>query len=144
MKNDKSTESLPRPARRRLWTVLLMLGIFTGGMMLGSALTVSAIVHRMRESAREPEKAAARIIARMDKYLHMTGEQKAAVQTIVSQTTDDLRALQARSRIRGLMRLQAARMEINKLLTPEQVQKLDERFERLRKLWNPSSSGTEQ
>jgi Spy/CpxP family protein refolding chaperone len=42
------------------------------------------------------------------------------------------------------MRLQAARLEINKLLTPEQVQKLDERFERLQKLWNPSSSGTEE
>ena len=144
MKKDKPTESLPRPARRRLWTVLLMLGIFTGGMVLGSALTVSAIVHRMQESAREPEKAVFRTIARMDKYLHMTGEQKAAVQTIVSQTTDDLRALQARSRMRGLMRLQAARLEINKLLTPEQVQKLDERFERLQKLWNPSSSGTEE
>ncbi|MFA6172082.1 MAG: hypothetical protein WC701_00225 [Kiritimatiellales bacterium] len=144
MKKDKSTESLPRPARRRLWTVLLMLGIFTGGTVLGSALTVSAIVHRMREAAREPEKAVDRTIARMDKYLHLTGEQKTAVQTIVSQTTDDLRVLQARSRMRGLMRLQAARLEINKLLTPEQVQKLDERFERLRKLWNPSSSGTEQ
>lgn len=144
MKTDQSNETLPRPVRRRIWTVLLMLGIFTGGLVLGSALTVSAIVHRMREAAREPEKSVERTVARMDRYLHLTDEQKTAVKTIVSQTTDDLRVLRARSRMRGLIRLKAARLEINNLLTPEQVQKLDERFERLQKLWNPSSAGTEQ
>ena len=144
MKKDKPTESLPRPARRRLWTALLMLGIFTGGLVLGSVLTVSTIVHRMRESVREPEKSVERTIARMDKYLHMTGEQKAAVRNVVRHTTDDLRTQWAIGRRQALYRLETSRKEINLLLTPEQVQKLDERFESLQKLWNPSSTGTEQ
>jgi len=144
MKTDKTNESLPRPVRRRLWTVLLMLGIFTGGMVLGSALTVSAIVHRMRESVREPEKAVNRTIARMDRYLHLTDEQKTAVRSVVRHATDDLRTQWADGRKQALNRLEESRKEIDLLLTPEQVHKMDERFESLKKLWNPSSSATEQ
>ncbi|MFA4945210.1 MAG: hypothetical protein WC789_10985 [Lentisphaeria bacterium] len=140
MENEK-TVTLPRPVRRKLWLILLLPGIFFGGMVVGSALTVAVAVRRIRDVTGNPEKTAGRIIARMDRYLDLTNEQEAEVKTIVRNTLDDLLAQRAAVRRQTLLRLAAARREMDAVLTPEQQQKLDDRFGRLRKLWGVAPEG---
>jgi hypothetical protein len=135
MSNETKKEMLPRPARRKLWFALLLTGIFLGGMVVGGGLTVAATIHRLRETVREPDKAVVRMTKRLDRTLDLTDEQEAGVKTIVRGTLDDLIAQRIAVRRRTLFRLAAARREMDAVLTPEQRQKLDERFETLRKLW---------
>jgi Spy/CpxP family protein refolding chaperone len=59
----------------------------------------------------------------------------------VRNTLDDQLAQRAAVRRQTLLRLAAARREMDAVLTPEQQQKLDDRFGRLRKLWGVAPEG---
>jgi Spy/CpxP family protein refolding chaperone len=138
MKKDTSNESLPRPIRRRLWMTLMMLGIFAGGLVLGSALTVATIVHRVREAIHTPGKTAERIMSRMMKDLDLTDEQASQVRAVVRRNMIELRVQKAKERAQVSGRMKMIRQEMDEILTPEQEQKLNQRFDRLQKLWMPS------
>jgi len=141
MKKEIPNESLPRPVRRCLWKTLLLLGVFFGGFVIGSALTGSVVVHRVREAAFTPEKTAERIMGRMERRLDLTDEQSDQVKAIVRRNMGELVTRRAEVRAQVLEQVQTIRREIAEVLTPEQERKLNRRFDWLQKLWMPPTSG---
>jgi Spy/CpxP family protein refolding chaperone len=140
MKKETSNETLPRPVRRRLWQTLLLLGVFSAGLVLGGALTVGVIVHRVREAAVTPDKTAERIMGRMAHRLDLTDEQANQVRAVVHRNMGEFLVQRDETRRQVAERVQTIRLEISDVLTPEQEQKLNQRFDQLQKLWMPPSA----
>lgn len=138
MKNETPSNVLPRPVRRRLWRILFVLGVFFGGLVLGSALTVATIVHRVREAIHTPGKMAERVMTRTMKDLDLTDEQTSQARTVIRRNMAELRAQRMQDRAQVAGRMKMIRQEMNEILTPEQEQKLNQRLERLQKFWMSS------
>jgi Spy/CpxP family protein refolding chaperone len=135
-----SNESLPRPKRRRLWTILLVLGIFVCGMVTGGGLTLKIIHVRIQDATHNPSEMAERITGRMTRYLDLNDTQSAQVEKIIKQNLADLQPLRTEVRSRLIRQMEKTRREIAPLLTPEQVEKLDKRIRRLQKFWLQQST----
>jgi Spy/CpxP family protein refolding chaperone len=130
-----SNESLPRPKRRRLWTILLVLGIFVCGMVTGGGLTLKIIHVRIQDATHNPSEMAERITGRMSRYLDLNDTQSAQVEKIIKQNLADLQPFRTEVRSRLIRQMEKTRREIAPLLTPEQIEKLDKRIRRLQKFW---------
>ena len=135
MEKEMSNESLPRPKRRRLWTILLVLGIFVCGMVTGGGLTLKIIHVRIQDATHNPSEMAERITGRMIRYLDLNDTQSAQVEKIIKQNLADLQPFRTEVRSRLIRQMEKTRWEIAPLLTPEQVEKLDKRIRRLQKFW---------
>jgi len=132
---EMSNESLPRPKRRRLWTILLVLGIFVCGMVTGGGLTLKIIHVRIQDATHNPSEMAERITGRMSRYLDLNDTQSAQVEKIIKQNLADLQPFRTEVRSRLIRQMEKTRREIAPLLTPEQIEKLDKRIRRLQKFW---------
>jgi Spy/CpxP family protein refolding chaperone len=135
VEKEMSNESLPRPKRRRLWTILLVLGIFVCGMVTGGGLTLKIISVRIQDATHNPSEMSERITGRMTRYLDLNDMQSARVEKTIKQNLADLQPLRTEVRSRLIRQMEKTRQEIVPLLTPEQVEKLDKRIRRLRKFW---------
>ncbi len=135
MGKEMSNESLPRPKRRRLWTILLVLGIFVCGMVTGGGLTLKIIHVRIQDATHNPSEMAERITGRMSRYLDLNDTQSAQVEKIIKQNLADLQPFRTEVRSRLIRQMEKTRREIAPLLTPEQIEKLDKRIRRLQKFW---------
>lgn len=135
MEKEMPNESLPRPKRRRLWTILLVLGIFVCGMVTGGGLTLKIIHVRIQDATHNPSEMAERITGRMTRYLDLNDTQSAQVEKIIKQNLADLQPFRTEVRSRLIRQMEKTRREIAPLLTPEQVEKLDKRIRRLQKFW---------
>ena len=135
MEKEMPNESLPRPKRRRLWTILLVLGIFVCGMVTGGGLTLKIIHVRIQDATHNPSEMAERITGRMIRYLDLNDTQSAQVEKIIKQNLADLQPFRTEVRSRLIRQMEKTRWEIAPLLTPEQVEKLDKRIRRLQKFW---------
>ena len=140
MEKEMSNESLPRPKRRRLWTILLVLGIFVCGMVTGGGLTLKIIHVRIQDATHNPSEMAERITGRMIRYLDLNDTQSAQVEKIIKQNLADLQPLRTEVRSRLIRQMEKTKREIAPLLTPEQVEKLDKRIRRLQKFWLQQST----
>jgi Spy/CpxP family protein refolding chaperone len=140
VEKEMPNESLPRPKRRRLWTILLVLGIFVCGMVTGGGLTLKIIHVRIQDATHNPSEMAERITGRMTRYLDLNDTQSAQVEKIIKQNLADLQPLRTEVRSRLIRQMEKTRREIAPLLTPEQVEKLDKRIRRLQKFWLQQST----
>jgi Spy/CpxP family protein refolding chaperone len=140
VEKEMSNESLPRPKRRRLWSILLMLGIFVCGLVTGGGLTLKIISVRIQDATHNPSEMAERITGRMTRYLDLNDMQSAQVEKIIKQNLADLQPLRTEVRSRLIRQMEKTRREIAPLLTPEQVEKLDKRIRRLQKFWLQQST----
>ena len=140
MEKEMPNESLPRPKRRRLWTILLVLGIFVCGMVTGGGLTLKIISVRIQDATHNPSEMAERITGRMTRYLDLNDMQSAQVEKIIKQNLADLQPLRTEVRSRLIRQMEKTKREIAPLLTPEQVEKLDKRIRRLQKFWLQQST----
>ena len=126
------------PKPRRHWLrILLVLVVFLSGSIVGSGVTVMAMLHRARTLAQHPEFIPARLAERIRNRVGLTPEQTAQVRQIL------IRRQKAINEIRQDVRPQVAREldgsyeEISAELTPEQKQAWREMYHRLRAEWLP-------
>ena len=113
--------------RLKVWLVLL--GVFLLGGVTGAALDS---VYRLRSSAnqtKERDKGEA-FMNRLRSELNLTEQQAAQVNTIVSETRNEFRALRSEARPRYDAIRQKERERIRAILNPEQQQKFDQMIAR--------------
>ena len=137
MQTHSPNERLPRPTRRRLWTILWMTVVFACGMVIGGGLTLKIAYDRFQESFHHPAIFAERINHRLDRYLDLSPDQRRQVAQIIKRDLDQLHALRTKMRQQLLAQLEKTRQDLNAVLTPEQTQRLNRRFDRLQRIWLP-------
>ena len=112
------------PKRPRRWrAMLLSLVIFLAGAVVGSALTVIVVAHRIQHAIRHPEEAPARIAKDLKKRLVLSDDQQQHVQAILAERLADLQTLRIQLQPQINAQLDLAFRQISEVLTPEQAQK---------------------
>lgn len=113
------------PTNTRTTAAVVVIVAFIGGLFVGIAGDHFYLFHR---GSRMKQFASRRIVEHLDRELHLTAQQKAAVQRIVDQHHVKIDSILSRLRPQIRAELDAANAEIDKLLTPEQR----EQFKKIR------------
>jgi hypothetical protein len=141
METEKPNEAFAKPRRRRLWTILIALGIFVCGVMVGGGLSFKIVTVGYKRAFQEPDFLAEKIIRRMERRLDLNSEQVKQVREIVLEQQKAFQALHKEFRPRLDSQIEKTRRELAKVLTPEQAQKWEKTFARLQRFWLPPLPG---
>ncbi len=87
-----------------------------------------------------PAKITQRFERRITRYLDLSDKQSVEVDKIIRQNMSELESLRSEIRLKLLQQMEKIRTQIIPLLTPEQVDKLEKRFNRIEKNWLPSQT----
>lgn len=124
--------------KMKIKVVAGVLVIFFAGMVLGALGTTAFIFHKMRQFA--DGSANTRHIwfmRRLARQLDLTEEQKAEVQHILTDSDQEIQQLVRHSLIEFSDIMERQKEELKTVLTPEQQQKLERNFQRIRNHWLP-------
>ncbi len=125
------------PISRRLWGRGALIGavILLCGMVIGGGLTSFVVWRRVQNSVMNPRVMPARIVDHMRGPLDLTDEQAQQLHEIF--TRHHSRFEELRKEMEPLVEeeLEAIRTEVAAVLTPEQLEKWNRRFDRMRKRW---------
>jgi hypothetical protein len=141
MEPEKPNAPIAKPRRRRLWTILLALAIFSCGVLVGGGLTFKIITIGYKRAFQEPEVLAEKITRRMERQLDLNNDQLIQVRRIILEQQKALQALRKEFRPRLDGQLEKTRLELAAVLTPEQARKWEKRFAHIRKFWLPPLPG---
>ena len=83
-KNDNAVSLPLRPRRFRWVTAVLMLIIFTAGLVTGAGLAVAVIVKRVQFAIHHPQKTARRISGALARNLRLNAKQAQQVNDVVA------------------------------------------------------------
>jgi hypothetical protein len=100
MEPEKPNAPFAKPRRRRLWTILLALSIFSCGVLVGGCLTFKVITVGYKRSFQEPEVLAEKIIHRMERRLDLNSDQVKQVRGIILEQQKAFQALRKEFRPR--------------------------------------------
>lgn len=123
------------PTSPRTTATLLVLAAFIVGVLIGVAGDHLFLMHRHELFHREF--ATHRIVDRLDRELHLTALQKSEVQRIVDTHHQRVDALMSNVRPQLRKEIDAANVEIEKILTPQQR----EQFQHLKMRMGPGRGG---
>ncbi len=129
--------SLTKKPRRRIPVYAQSFLFLLCGIVLGSGATlllVRGAVHRM---VAEPDLLSARVLQRMESQLALDEEQQAAIEGIFAERVAAFRAIRARVRPDVQSELDQLREEVSAVLTPEQREQWQSRFDSIRERWQP-------
>jgi hypothetical protein len=141
METERPNAPFAKPRRRRLWTILIALGIFVCGVMVGGGLSFKIVTVGYKRAFQEPDFLAEKIIRRMERRLDLNSEQVKQVREIVLEQQKAFQALHKEFRPRLDSQIEKTRRELAKVLTPEQAQKWEKTFARIQRFWLPPLSG---
>jgi hypothetical protein len=141
MEPENSNIQIAKPRRRRLWTILIALGIFVCGVMVGGGLSFKIVTVGYKRAFQDPDFLAEKIIRRMERRLDLNSEQVKQVREIVLEQQKAFQALHKEFRPRLDSQIEKTRRELAKVLTPEQAQKWEKTFARLQRFWLPPLPG---
>jgi len=137
MEPEKPIAPFAKPRRRRLWTILLALAIFSCGVLVGGGLTFKVITVGYKRSFQEPEVLAEKIIHRMERRLDLNSDQVKQVRGIILEQQKAFQALRKEFRPRLDSQIEKTRRELAAVLTPEQARKWEKTFARIQRFWLP-------
>ena len=113
------------PTNTRTMAALVVVAALIAGAVLGVVGDRAYLwhEHRLTPGARAERFVAGRIVEHLDRELHFTPQQKAAVQQIIDQHRARIDAISAAVRPQMRQEIEATNAEIEKVLTPEQLTK---------------------
>lgn len=141
METERPNAPFAKPRRRRLWTILIALGIFVCGGMVGGGLSFKIVTVGYKRAFQEPDFLAEKIIRRMERRLDLNSEQVKQVREIVLEQQKAFQSLHKEFRPRLDSQIEKTRRELAKVLTPEQAQKWEKTFARIQRFWLPPLPG---
>ena len=141
METERPNAPFAKPRRRRLWTILIALGIFVCGVMVGGGLSFKIVTVGYKRAFQEPDFLAEKIIRRMERRLDLNSEQVKQVREIVLEQQKAFQALHKEFRPRLDSQIEKTRRDLAKVLTPEQAQKWEKTFARIQRFWLPPLPG---
>ena len=141
MEPEKPNEPITKPRRRRLWTILLALAIFSCGVLVGGGLTFKVITVGYKRSFQEPEVLAEKIIHHMERRIDLNGDQVKQVRGIILEQQKAFQALRKEFRPRLDSQIEKTRRELAAVLTSEQARKWEKTFARIHRFWLPPLPG---
>ena len=140
MSDSESTPIPAAPPRRRIPVYVQSLLFLLCGLIIGSGATLLLIrgaVHRM---IAEPELLPARMLQRMDAQLDLDDTQRTAIEGILAERMNAFQAIRQRVRPEIQAELDALRDEVSAVLSPEQQERWETRFDALRERWRPGEA----
>lgn len=117
----------------RAAAALLIAGALVAGVVLGVAGDRAYLLHTGQWGPHRGMPPMARLVDHLDRQLHLTPQQKAAVTQIIERHHQRMQALSASIRPQMRQELDATNAEIEKVLTPEQQQKFRSLGTRMRR-----------
>ena len=141
MEPEKPNVPIAKPRRRRVWTILLALAIFTCGVLVGGGLSFKIVTVGYKRAFQEPEVRAEKIVRRMERRLDLNSDQVKQVREIILEQQKAFQALHKEFRPRLDSQIEKTRRELAKVLTPEQAQKWEKTFARIQRFWLPPLPG---
>ena len=141
METEKPNTPIVKPRRRRLWTILITLGIFFCGVLAGGGLAFKIISEGYKRSFQDPEVLAEKITRRMERRLDLNSDQMKQVREIILEQQKALHALRKEFRPRLDSQFEKTRREMAAVLTPEQARKWEKTFARIQRFWLPPLPG---
>ena len=141
MEPEKPNTPIAKPRRRRLWTILIVLGIFFCGILVGGGLTFKVISEGYKRAFQDPEVLAEKIIRRMERRLDLNSDQVKQVRGIILEQQKEFQALRKEFRPRLDRQIEKTRRELAAVLTPEQARKWEKTFARIQRFWLPPLPG---
>jgi hypothetical protein len=141
MEPEKPNAPFAKPRRRRLWTILLALSIFSCGVLVGGGLTFKVITVGYKRSFQEPEVLAEKIIHRMERRLDLNSDQVKQVRGIILEQQKAFQALRKEFRPKLDSQVEKTRRDLAAVLTPEQARKWEKIFARIQRFWLPPLPG---
>ncbi len=142
MSTNPSTTTLP-PAPRRRFRWLRTLLVFIAGIVVGAALCVMVIVHRVEHAIHHPEDAPPRITKFLTRKLDLSPSQHDQVLAIIRQRQQSLLALRQEIRPKLNTQLDELRIEIDGVLTPDQRTEWEKLYQDTKDRWMPDLPPTQ-
>ncbi len=142
MSNNPSTITLP-PAPRRRFRWLRTLLVFIAGIVVGAALCVMVIVHRVEHAIHHPEDAPPRITQLLTRKLDLSPSQHDQVLAIIQQRQQALLALRQEIRPKLNTQLEELRIQIEGVLNPDQQAKWKKLYHDTKDRWMPNLPATQ-
>ena len=139
--SNQSTITLP-PVPRRRFRWLRTLLVFFAGIVVGGAMTVIFIVHRVEHAIHHPEDAPPRITKYLTRKLDLSPAQHDQVLSIVQQRQQSLLALRQEIRPRLNTQLEELRVEIDNVLNADQRAKWEKLYRDTKDRWLPDQPAT--
>jgi uncharacterized membrane protein YhiD involved in acid resistance len=140
--NPASSITLP-PAPRRRFRWLRTLLVFIAGIVVGAALCVIFIVHRVEHAIHHPEEAPPRITRYLTRKLDLSPSQHDQVLTIIQQRQQALLALRQEIRPKLNTQLDELRIQIDGVLNPDQQAKWEKLYHDTKDRWMPDLPATQ-
>lgn len=138
--HEPSSPSKKR-SRWRGWLVALL--IFVGGAAFGAGVTVVISVRALQQAVQHPERAPARLTARIARRLDLSTAQRRQVLQILTQRQRALQQIRREVQPRVETELSVLDNEILTVLTPNQQAEWKEMLASVRENWLPPVERTE-
>ena len=137
METEKPNAPFAKPRRRRLWTILIALAIFSCGILVGGGLTFKIVTVGYKRAFQDPELLAEKIIRRMERRLDLNSDQVKQVREIILEQQKEFQALRREFRPQLDRQIEKTRRELAAVLTAEQARKWEKTFSRIQRFWMP-------
>ena len=141
MEPEKPNAPFAKPRRRRVWTILLALAIFTCGVLVGGGLSFKIVTVGYKRAFQEPDFLAEKIIRRMERRLDLNSDQVKQVREIILEQQKAFQALHKEFRPRLYSQFDKTRRDLATVLTLEQARKWETAFTRIQRFWLPPLPG---
>ena len=130
---------LPTPnKRRRIYSVLMGLALLLCGAVIGGSVTLVFLFDRLMTTIHEPEKVPHHIVERMRVAYGLTDEQAEKIEVIYTGLQQELVGIRDAALPEVERELEEARVAVSGVLTPEQAEDYNRRFDRLRRTLIPT------
>lgn len=129
-----SEPNVALPVSRRSWlrTTVFSVALLLSGAVIGSGVTVMVIHQRFDEARKHPEWLSRRMVDHFREKLDLTDQQTKQIREIFSDTRQRTQALRREQRTEAQAIMQQMHDDVAAVLTPEQREKWDEWFKRVR------------
>jgi hypothetical protein len=141
MEPEKPNAPFAKPRRRRVWTILFALAIFTCGVLVGGGLSFKIVTVGYKRAFQKPDFLAEKIIRRMERRLDLNSDQVKQVREIILEQQKAFQALHKEIRPRLDSQFDKTRRDLATVLTPEQARKWEKSFTRIQRFWLPPLPG---
>lgn len=139
--SHEPSSPLKKRSRWRGWLVALL--IFVGGAAFGAGVTVVISVRALQQAVQHPERAPARLTARIARRLDLSTAQRRQVLQILTQRQRALQQIRREVQPRVETELSVLDNEILTVLTPNQQAEWKEMLASVRENWLPPVERTE-
>jgi len=129
------------PKRKRWLSVVMGVSLLLCGAVLGSSATIYILFDRLMITIHEPERVPHRIVGRMRWSLGLSDSQAEQVEAIYMDLQRDLVAIRDKALPDIEREVHEAREAVTRVLTPEQAEEYNRKFDRLLKAVLPTPEG---